>query len=79
MRTKGETIKREEADGATIQPAAGAWVSEARGLIREAVNIVYSFAEAETLNRRGPAIRELAELILSEQNTKDGGKRKCWY
>lgn len=49
--------------GATIQPAAGAWVSEARGLIREAVNIVYSFAEPETLNRSGPAIRELAEQI----------------
>lgn len=52
--------------GATITGAAGAWVSESLGLIREAVNIVYSFTTPETLNRNAGAILEIVERVKRE-------------
>ena len=52
--------------GSTIQPAEGAWISAAHGLVRESVNIVYSFAIPDALNNRAPEIRELVDRIKTE-------------
>lgn len=49
--------------GATIQDAAGAWVSAAHGLIQEAVKIVYAFAPDGELERRAPEIRRIVETV----------------
>lgn len=52
--------------GATISLAAGAWMSADCGLIREAVQIVYSFCSAEQLDKYAEAVRELAEMVKRE-------------
>ena len=52
--------------GATIQPASGAWVSAEHGLIREPVNIVYSYTTAAALEQAAPAIRDLCEMVKRE-------------
>ena len=52
--------------GATITEASGAWMSEAFGLIREQVKIVYSFTDAETLNRHAAEILEIVQHVKSE-------------
>ena len=52
--------------GATISPASGAWVSDSFGLIREAVNIVYSYTAPETLDRYGAEILEIVQRVKQE-------------
>lgn len=52
--------------GATISSAAGAWVSEAFGLIREQVNIVYAFGAPEDVNKNAAAIMEIVQRVKSE-------------
>ena len=57
--------------GATISPASGAWVSDSFGLIREAVNIVYSFTSPEALDRCG------AEILAIVQRVKQEIRQEC--
>lgn len=52
--------------GATITAADGAWVSDVHGLIREQINIVYSFALAEQIDAAAGEILALAEQIKNE-------------
>lgn len=52
--------------GATISIAAGAWVSKSFGLIREAVQIVYSYCTPEALTSNAEAVRALAQKIKEE-------------
>lgn len=52
--------------GATITPARGAWMSDECGLIREDVQIVYSFTEAEKLNSHAAEILEIVQRVKSE-------------
>jgi len=52
--------------GATISLAAGAWMSAEHGLIREQVQIVYSYCTAEQLEQHAADVRALAEQVKSE-------------
>ena len=52
--------------GATATDAAGYWVSDAVGLVREAVRIVYSNTTRDELDRRGADVLALAERIKRE-------------
>lgn len=52
--------------GATITEASGAWMSDALGLIREQVKIVYSFTDADTLERNADAIIALAQKVKKD-------------
>ena len=52
--------------GATISLAAGAWMSAEHGLIRENVQIVYSFCTSEQLEQNAEAVRALAVEIKRE-------------
>lgn len=54
--------------GATISIAAGAWMSEAVGLIREQVQIVYSYCTPEQLLQYAQRVREIAERVKSEMS-----------
>lgn len=49
--------------GATISLAAGAWMSAEHGLIREKVQIVYSYCTEAQLTEHAAAVRKLAEQI----------------
>ena len=49
--------------GATISPASGAWVSDVFGLVREQINIVYSFAMREQIDANAEKLLKLAEQI----------------
>ncbi len=52
--------------GATISLAAGAWMSADCGLIREDVQIVYSFAALDDLNNHAAEILQLAQRVKRE-------------
>ena len=52
--------------GATISLAAGAWMSAEHGLIREDVQIVYSFCDAEQLAENAAEVKRLAEQVKRE-------------
>ena len=52
--------------GATISLAAGAWMSDALGLIREQIQIVYSYCTAEQLERNAAEIRRIAEQVKND-------------
>jgi hypothetical protein len=49
--------------GATISLAAGAWVSEQYGLIREDVQIVYSYCTDEQLEQNAQEVRRMADEV----------------
>lgn len=49
--------------GATISLAAGAWMSQEHGLIREQVQIVYSYCTTEQLEQNAGAVRAIAEHV----------------
>lgn len=52
--------------GATISIAAGAWMSAEHGLIREQVQIVYSYCTESQLAEHAADVKELAEQIKRE-------------
>ena len=52
--------------GATISLAAGAWMSAEHGLIREDVQIVYSFGAAEQVERFAGDVWALACMVRDE-------------
>lgn len=52
--------------GATISVAAGAWMSDTHGLIREAVNIVYSYCTPAQLNDHARDVLALAQEVKRE-------------
>lgn len=52
--------------GATAQQSAGYWMSEAAGLVREAVTIVYAACTADQLREHLPDVLNLAQQIKAE-------------
>jgi hypothetical protein len=51
--------------GATAQDAQGAWISDTKGLVREKIVLVYSFCDAETLNKMEVFVRVFAQEIAT--------------
>ena len=52
--------------GATAQQSAGYWMSDAAGLVREAVTIVYAACTADQLREHLPDVLQLAQQIKAE-------------
>lgn len=52
--------------GATAQQSTGYWTSDAAGLVREAVTIVYAACTAEQLREHLPDVLQLAQQIKAE-------------
>lgn len=52
--------------GATAQQSAGYWTSDAAGLVREAVTIVYAACTADQLREHLPDVLTLAQQIKAE-------------
>lgn len=52
--------------GATAQQSAGYWMSDAAGLVREAVTIVYAACTAAQLREHLPDVLQLAQQIKAE-------------
>lgn len=52
--------------GATISLAAGAWMSAEHGLIREDVQIVYSYCTSEQLEQGAEDVLTLAHMVKRE-------------
>lgn len=52
--------------GATAQPSAGYWMSDAAGLVREAVTIVYAACTADQLREHLPDVLTLAQQIKQD-------------
>ena len=49
--------------GATVTDAAGYWVSDSAGLVREAVRIVYASAPAAVLDEHAAEVLEIVQRI----------------
>ena len=52
--------------GATAQQSTGYWLSDAAGLVREAVTIVYAACTADQLREHLPDVLTLAQQIKAE-------------
>lgn len=52
--------------GATAQQSAGYWISDAAGLVREAVTIVYAACTAAQIREHLPDVLQLAQQIKAE-------------
>lgn len=52
--------------GATAQQSTGYWLSDAAGLVREAVTIVYAACTADQLREHLPDVLQLAQQIKAE-------------
>lgn len=52
--------------GATAQQSAGYWMSDAAGLVREAVTIVYAACTADQLREHLPDVLQLAQQIKQD-------------
>lgn len=52
--------------GATAQKSTGYWTSDAAGLVREAVTIVYAACTADQLREHLPDVLQLAQQIKAE-------------
>ena len=52
--------------GATAQQSTGYWMSDAAGLVREAVTIVYAACTADQLREHLPDVLQLAQQIKAE-------------
>lgn len=52
--------------GATAQQSTGYWLSDAAGLVREAVTIVYAACTAAQLREHLPGVLQLAQQIKAE-------------
>ena len=55
------TVLSELFGGATVCDASGCWMSDAAGLVRESVRIVYAYAPAGAIDEHGDVLRRLAE------------------
>lgn len=61
-----EAVARRLSDlfgGATATAATGYWTSEAVGLVREAVTIVYAACTSEALEAHGAEVLEIAQAV----------------
>lgn len=52
--------------GATAQQSTGYWMSDAAGLVREAVSIVYAACTADQIREHLPDVLQLAQQIKAE-------------
>lgn len=54
--------------GATVVEASGCWMSDAAGLVKEPVKIVYAYGSPEDIEAHADDLRDLAERIKSALN-----------
>lgn len=52
--------------GATIQPGAGCWISEAVGLVKEQTTVVYAFTDSDGLERGGDRVIDFCEKMKAD-------------